>query len=342
MEFTMSALKISVCQYPTTTLILDDNEDFVTQLGDLLQSKHIPSRLFSDPRKALDFLNQEYKADPFTNHCVKTYPDRDLDTYISHLDIRKIHHEIYNSNRFSQISVLCVDYAMPSINGLDFCKQINDEFSLKLILTGDAGPTFAIDAFNEHAIDKFVQKGAIDLPELIVKSVRELQQRYFLKLSEAVLNKVNQRLYNQAPSCLTDENFAVFFNQLCEKNQIVEYYLLDESGSFLLLDKNAVPSWLLVKSEKDMHDLYEFAEIQGNTPSDILNGFKNKTLLSYFHTEEDFHIGYDNEKCRSYLHPATPLKGEKQSYYYSYIIKPEAYQIDRTNIFSFEKYRENG
>ena len=41
-----------------------------------------------------------------------------------------------------------------------------------------------------------------------------------------------------SPNCLQDKKFADFFIALCEEKKIVEYYLADNSGSFLLLDED--------------------------------------------------------------------------------------------------------
>lgn len=327
---------VSLCQYPTTTVLIDDSEDFIEQTSELLTKQKIPSRYFSDPGKALDFINQEYKADPFTNRCISVTPDRDADSYATQLDIRKIHHEIYNPDRFTQNAVLCVDYAMPQKNGLEICREAKDSFCLKLILTGEASHKLAVDAFNEGSIDKFLQKGEAHLPDLLIKDIRELQNKYFLRLSDSALSRSTEKLNKQIPAFLRDPAFAKLLNDICAKHSIIEYYLLDEHGSFLLLDINATPSWLIVKSENDMHGIVDFAR-DHNPPKEIMDALEHRTLVPYFHTESDWKIGYEDKECREYLYPATKITGH-QNYYYSYVKNPDAYKLDRNNILSFAKY----
>jgi CheY-like chemotaxis protein len=271
----MNALKIGLCYYPTSTVLVDDNDDFLERISKLLKEHLIPCKYYSDPIDALDYLNKEYKPDPFTNRCITTAKDRDIDTVVSHFDFRKIHHEIYNPKRFEQVSVLAIDYAMPTLHGLDFCRKAEETFSQRLIFTGEAGHSLAVEAFNEGIIHKFLRKGEVNLPDLLLEDIQNLQGSYFRKLSEIALHKASKDLFKHAPECLRDPEFVKLLHQICKKHNIVEYYLLDEHGSFLLLDEKGIPSWLIVKSEKDMQDVYQYAQDQ-EAPKDILDLIKER------------------------------------------------------------------
>ena len=177
----MSALKIGLCFYPTSTVLIDDNEDFLERISKLLLEHLIPCRYFVDPIDALEFLNQTYQPDPFTNRCISTTRDRDIDSVVSQFDFRKIHHEIYNAKRFEQISVLAVDYAMPTLHGLDFCRKVEENFSQRLILTGEAGQGLAVEAFNESVIHKFLRKGEVNLPDLLLEDIDNCDAEYILQ-----------------------------------------------------------------------------------------------------------------------------------------------------------------
>lgn len=332
----MNNIKISLCYYPTTTLFIDDNQNFLSEICLNLNTKGFLCESFSDPAKALRFLNKEYKSSPFTNQCITTTQDRDVDKYVSSFDVRKIHHEVYRVDRFKQFSVVVVDYAMPIKNGVDFCRELNEPFSLKMILTSEAGYSLAVQAFNEGLINKFIEKGHSHITDVLMNSVKELQDQYFLRLSNVALSGAAEAVYAHAPACLNDSVFADFFHKILSDNHIVEYYLLDEHGSFLLLDANATPSWLIVKTEKDMQEIADYADIQGGL-TDIVNDLRARKVVPYFHTKEDWAVGYDEEKCRQYLHSAKPLNGTQASYFYAYLKDPNAYHLERDNIISLNK-----
>ncbi len=321
--------KINICQYPTTTLLVDDDKDILSHLSLLFSSMNLPCHFYNDPKKALLFLNEEYQPDPFIKHCVTVQKDHDADHRIVDFDFRQIHHEIYNPKRFDEISVAIADYAMPVMNGLDFCRLLEVDFTKKMMLTGEADESLAVEAFNEGLIDKFIKKGIISVPQMLVQGVRELQSKYFLRLSELIFAKTGEM-----PSCLTDVNFIGLFDYLCETHDVVEYYLLDEHGSFLMLDMHGKPSWLIVKSDADMEHLYQFAILQ-EASEKILKGLQNRMLVPYFHTDEELKASLD--ECHHCFHPAVELKG-KQMYYYVYLSRPETYKLERDKIVSFEKY----
>lgn len=331
----MNNIKISLCQYPTTSLFIDDNQDFLSEICLNLETKGYLCKSFSDPAKALMFLNDQYNPEPFTRHCTTTTVDRKFDQYTASFDIRKIHHEIYREDRFKQFSVIVVDYAMPIKNGIEFCRELKEPFALKMILTSEAGHALAVQAFNEGLINKFIEKGHAHITDVLLKSVTELQQKYFLGLTKGVVGNAAEAARKHIPACLSDTVFSAFFHKLMQDNHVVEYYLLDEHGSFLFLDADANPSWLIVKSEKDMHDVAQYAEDQEGL-ADIISDLKAKKVIPYFHTKEDWSVGYDEDKCREYLHPAAQLKGE-QLYFYAYLKDSTVYKLERSKIVSFNQ-----
>lgn len=109
-------------------------------------------------------------------------------------------------------------------------------------------------------------------------NIQELQENYFITLTDISLSKINK---NNVLSIIEDLVFIELFNKLCKKHQIVEYYLLDEQGSYLLLDKNKKMKWLIVKKESELQSLINFAAFE-EAPEPILNALQNREKLSYF------------------------------------------------------------
>ena len=64
------------------------------------------------------------------------------------LNIDTHHQQIYNSERFAQISVVITDYAMPEMDGVDFLRQIKHSEIKRILLTGVADEKIAVKAFN--------------------------------------------------------------------------------------------------------------------------------------------------------------------------------------------------
>lgn len=306
----MKKMRLNICYYPTSLILVDDNKKFLQSLR--LGLSDYSCFFYENPKEALDFLNNSYKFEPFINRSLLSEEDNRLEQPIAGLNIKKIHHEIYNSSRYQEISVLLADYSMSYINGTEFCKALKSKDLQKVMLTGEASNELAIVAFNGKIIDKFILKSSKSFLNVIMNNIQELQENYFITLTDIALSKTNN---NNVLSTIEDPVFIDLFNIICKQNQIVEYYLLDEQGSYLLLDKNKKMKWLIVKKESEMQDLINFATFE-EAPKSILDALQNREKIPYFHTEIELNkTPYQWER---YLYPAIKLYG-KEVYYYSLI-----------------------
>jgi CheY-like chemotaxis protein len=328
--------KVSICSHPTTVKLVDDNETQLKHLSLHLAGQwKIACHIYSDPKKALNFLTNEYKADPFINRCLVNRETIEFERLAIDFNIKAIEQEIYNPKRFNEMAVLVVDYAMPGINGVELCRALRKQSPhLKIImLTGEAGKDLAVQTFNEGVIDKFIMKSTPDLLEVLAKNILELQQNYFLNLSEIALNKLAGSSEAKL-ACLEDNAFAELFKRICDAHRIVEYYLVDNQGSFLLLDAQAKPSWLAMANEELMLTYANLAE-EDNAPASIVSGLKNRQMMPYFYSDEDFAVR--PAEWQRYLHPANKLPG-KEAFYYTYISNSNTYALTDDKVFSYQEF----
>ena len=222
---------------------------------------------------------------------------------------------------------------MPSQDGLEFAKQIRKNCKdLKIVmLTGEATDKLAIEAFNEGAIDRFIKKSSSNFTTTLNKTIYELQKEYFCDLSKSTVLTlaVNQNC------CLGDEAFISFFNKLIRQKNIVEYYLVDELGSFLLLDTMGNHSFLVVKSDSVVNAYSDIAQ-DNDDPMNIVNALKNREKIPFFFTSEDEERSVENwDVC---LHPAEKLKGKTSDYYYALIEENRSIDINSNKIVSFQTF----
>ena len=330
----MNRFPISVCYYPTTVVLIDDQPTFTREFKNRL-TKHIqlPCVVYNDPQQALHFLTKEYRFHSFIQRCIQDGgEDTPADKLMMEFDIRAIHQEIYNKHRFAEVIVIIVDHAMPELDGLTLCQHLKDTYFKTLMLTAEAGKELAVQAFNVGSIDKFVMKDDPNLMSVIVEYIQELQHDYFSKLSDFVYNKF---IKTGTPTlkCLSDPSVVKLFTNICDKHHIVEYYLMDEQGSFLLLNAEGQPSWLAIRSADQMKADAEFAEWSNGTPS-VVQALKSRTSLVYFQTEDDLRVA--PPQWDAYLYPAQPIGDEK--YFYAYIDNPNAYDVKQKHIFSYAEF----
>ncbi len=331
----MHYLSIPTCYFPSTTLFLDDSRDFL--LNFVLQlDENVAYRIFDTPLEALNFIhNRRYKLELLSHHCISESPEAKngpLTNHTIHLDLATIHAEIYNPYRFSEISVVVVDYAMPGMDGLEFCRRIENPNIKKILLTGQADENMAIAAFNEGLIDRYIKKSDVHVAELITKSIYELQSSYFQAMSDTVVKMLSAH----SPTCLQDKKFAGFFKQLCKEKGIVEYYLIDNSGSFLMLDEDATASFLIVKNRLDMRLHYDFARDNG-AGEDVLEQLNHfEKIPLFWQSQYSATQRIDWSTC---LVDANRFISD-DTYYYAFVKKDMQFGLQEKKILSFHRYLE--
>ncbi len=332
----MNYSRVPICYFPTTTVFIDDNKRFLSNLSFKLDEK-LAYLLFDNPRKALQFLNIESTFNHLTSKCLSINLELEgcaPNQHSLHVNLGAICKEIYNGKRFNEVSVVVVDYSMPNMNGLDFAKQIKNPYIKIIMLTGEADQHLAVKAFNEGAIHKFILKSDQNFEETLNQSIKELQQEFFQDITEGLI----RLLMVESSNCLEDPNFRKVFNKAIKEKQVVEYYLIDTTGSFLLLDAKGEPSWLIVKSLDGLRMYYEIAA-DTHAPKILLEQLKKGEKIAHFFNTDALHEvnGIDWEL---YLYLAKPLQG-KQGYFYALIDKITGSDIKRENIVSYEYYLSN-
>jgi CheY-like chemotaxis protein len=321
---------IPACYFPSTALFLDDSHDFL--LNFVLQlDEGVAFRIFDRPSKALEYIRQNNaEANLLRKYCSGTNIPSEGETG-SPSKLSGIYKEVYNPNRFTEVSVIVVDYAMPEMNGIEFCRQLDNPKIKKILLTGQADEKTAIKAFNEGLIHKYVKKSESHAAEIITKSIYDFQMQYF----QATSQDLAAALSAKPPLCILDKKFAEFFNNFCREKRVVEYYLIDRVGSYLLLDEDANTSFLIVKDEKEMCHFYEIAA----------QNKADETILKDLETRRKIPACWNNTNLDTYLNwaellvPAMEIQGES-SYYFAYISGNSLFDIRQQKILSYHRFLE--
>lgn len=299
----MHHFSIPTCYFPSTVLFIDDNRDFL--LNFVLQlDEWLAYRLFDSPFDALNLIQKKQDGGLFHQRCLN-YANASLNK-VAEQQFLAIWAEIYNGQRFSDISVVVVDYAMPGMDGLEFCRRLQQLPIKKILLTGKADEKLAIDAFNQGLIDRYIHKNDPEVASLITQSIDELQWQYFQDISERLIRSLSL----SSPHCLHDQPFSHFFKQFCKQHHVVEFYLCDQTGSFLLLDVDANPSFFVLKNHLELA-AYEATMIAQSADAMLIKAVRNK---------EKMPLALSHTPCNQ-IHDwivASHLKGENCDYYYAH------------------------
>ncbi len=269
---------IPALYHPTTLVLVDDDLEYLATFS-LTLSDQFKCQLFTDYQDAEQYLSlhNTWPESFKTRYLQIDY--QDLYRFSVNIEIAQIYQEAWNRQRFTRTAILIVDYDMPGTNGLELARRLKSKLPLKIILlTGEADQQTAIDAFNRGEIDRFLLKSVPDCSERLAQFVHELQWDFFQELSTAVL----EPLISQASHPLQDAHFHSLFHRILREQEITEFYLLDESGSFLLLNTEGQPTWLLVRTLADMELFYDMAEMEEpDVPKAFLKALKHRKKIVF-------------------------------------------------------------
>jgi CheY-like chemotaxis protein len=314
--------------FPSTVFLIDDDAVLLSTLLLKLEKGNF-HQTSSKPLEALSFLKTYESAPIKLPHLMDAIESDETDRAVLDLNFNSYLKCLETAERFKEISVLIVDYTMPEINGVDLITQLKDKPFKKILLTGELDQGIAVRAFNDGLIDRYISKNT-DIFPLLNTYVKELQIAYFAEKSKDLFNFVIP-----AHQIAQTEAFKKIFQSLLEKHKIVEYYLLNHTGAFLLLDAQGKMYYLALQSEADLIHYADIAIDNEASPTTI-NALKDRKSMPVFMSEMDHHKSVEGWN----LQTIQPLQIDSNNllYYSFFELSPEQYQTDKP-IVSLANYQ---
>ena len=335
--------------HPMSLVLIDDDIDFVNRLKLKLGQRYV-STSFYDPKEALIYL-QSYKAKnniaanissmKSADIGIQDYPELlDDNNYLhTYIDLKCVgfYEQVFCPERFKEQAIIVIDQVMPGMDGLDVCKQLRDHPYKIIMLTAEGGDSLARAAFNDGLIDHFVKKSDEDFVIQLLGAIHKLQKDYFNERSHTFIESLLK-----SPTCvLSDTRLINTLKEYMQKNNIIEYYLLNETGSFLMLEADGKPHWFAVVSENEIAEDYEFASGEDYQPDPkVLNGLNNRNMMLFRISEKQrMNIGPDGKTgWLSYMHPAKKFEAEHGVFYYSIFTGEAKQYFDGREVFSYQQF----
>ena len=313
-----------VCFYPTTVIAVDDDQNLLDFVK-LAVSGDFNCIAFSNPREALDYcVKYDRNQSSFTDLCISSEKNPTTEAPNTTIKLKRIHKQIYNAKRFDEVSVILIDFSMPGMSGLELCKKITHLPCVTIMLTGEADESTAIEAFNKGLIDGFYRKSDATTTEKLLGLIQTKAFAYFQKRS-TLISKNLLKAPGCYPACLGDSAFTPYLQKLMLEQDIMEYYLFNDDGYFLLVHGDGSLSWLVVKNDEEMDALAGFIEdIHQQEPDEIseklLNSLKKRTEIIFAATADQ--TNRDIEEWPAFCYPLETVVLGSSSYYVA-LIKDE-------------------
>ena len=237
---------LSPYYFPTTVLFIDDDSLFLENISASM-ADDLALRTYQRPREALAHI-ADITQDALVSERCFVLPEADDGDVPVTLDLTPITEILYSEQRFVEVAVVVVDYDMPSMNGLEFCRKLAGRPIKKVLLTGKADESTAIGAFNAGLIDHFVSKSEPNLQQVLDATIRRLQSVYFRQVAAAVMPALG-RFVN---SFLSDAQFVTYFRSQVAEHAWVEFYLDPVARGLLCIDAAGRVTLLLIGHRRQL------------------------------------------------------------------------------------------
>ena len=321
--------------FPTQVMLIDDDPGYCQYMVHNLSLDHVTNFLPSaHAPDALDILNGCREADDLVAKLVQEGEESEWEHRAIDVNIYDQYKEIYNASRFNRFSVVVVDYEMPSMNGFEVCRQIDSPYIQKIVLTGEADEGLAIRAFNEGLIDHFIRKQSNTLLEDLEFAIQAAQHKYFCKLTETITNAVTR--HTHPVSAIAVPEFRNYFFELIQTYNIVEYYLFESTGSFLMVDAEGNHYGLFASTPEQFELVLEQAKLE-DAPQNIIQDLRQFKQILCYHHRDNVKLPQVSEWGK-YLRSTQLIQG-RTPYYFAF--DRELIDLDDQRVIPFAKLRNH-
>lgn len=263
--------------HPSVVVLLDDEPAFLQRLKINLSPCFTPL-VHTDPNNALIYLQKwSYKLDELAQVFMKQNgePSQSPDAQYNQTNISQLSRWLMKDDRFNRIVVAVVDRYMPAVDGLDFCQAVKEKYRLQvklILLTGATSTHQVVDAFEAGTIDAYVEKRCN--PKMLDQINHHLNRlawdQFQVLSSNTPGNLANQFNY------FSDPDFCAAFREISEREEIVEFYLLNlMSGNFILLDRHGAAKLLCIYTDETFEIAIEMAKKSG-APQSVIRSLEER------------------------------------------------------------------
>lgn len=261
---------------------------------------------FSNPHAALKFTNDLHnrkpRAFPRPAQIRRSAENSLLERLSQFSGLRS------EKSKTDEISVVVVDLDMPGINGLEFCRKLQNPNIKKILLTGMSADQEVIQAFNDKEIHYYLKKSDDNMGAILESAIKRLQRQYFMDITvDLKFEAVN----NFAP-LFSDPVFADYFEELCESVGVCEYYFQTKPSRYKLTLGDGKQCYLLVYTDDEIQ--YQLGALyDGNAPLTLIRKVESRTHVPYFATADGSYTPdiIHADRC---LYQANLVQGDKDYY----------------------------
>ncbi len=291
--------------HPTTCLVVDDDRLYLDSF-DYNYADVTPLATEQRPEQAIERLLKDAERTGLSIDEANHAPVGEgmAGDPVVRLPASRIAAMARDPARFSRVSMVVVDFAMPSMTGVELCQKIKHLPVKKVLLTGKTGDSTAVAAFNEGLINLFLVKQDPDLPGKLRQIIRELQYSYFKDIT-APLEPIAKL---EDTAFLDDPGIASWYHKLAEHIRAVEHYLLLSPPGMMLADEAGQVTVAWISNEDRMRAQLEIA-IEEGAPGALVKRLGAGDVILACPTPTGFYEWKHASDWQKYVLPCEEIMG---------------------------------
>ncbi|TKC91110.1 response regulator [Trinickia terrae] len=281
--------------YPVSVVFLDDNPDFLNALRGLFPDGRT-NRFFTKPQAALSFMSARH------HEQLRRMPSLGFSDFEQNGTTAIGQDVLIDDSRFEEVAAIVVDYEMPEMNGIEFLSSINNVACTKILLTGIAGDSEAVDAFNSGLIDFYLKKSDPRMAEKLAAYLADAQTKHCVARGHISLHSVG------ATYC--DPTTVAVLNEIVTRERIAEYYWRPEQNAILMFDFAGNPSIFLAWGNADWLFQCDIVTDEGG-PATLRQEMEARRIMPLFWPLQAYRHGMTNMRSASPI----PIPGRSDAFY---------------------------
>jgi CheY-like chemotaxis protein len=273
----MSSIVRQPVYYPVSAVFVDDNADFLHAMHGFFPDAP-QYRFFADPHEALAHVashaGRHAAKSPVSGHAWSEFEKKGGNALGD--DVMR------DAARFEDIAALVVDCEMPGMDGIQFLSSVTDTACTKILLTGTADESHAVEAFNAGLIDYYLKKTDLAMTRKLSRVLAEAKQKYCAGHGHIGVHGVG--------SIYTREETRQVLDEIAARERIVEYYWRPEQNAVLTFDKEGNPGAFLAWDGHDWDAQCDVLADEGG-PAALLEAMIARSVMPVFWPCEAYRPG---------------------------------------------------
>lgn len=273
----MSSIVRQPVLYPVSVVFVDDSADFLHALRGFFHNAPM-HRFYTDPHEAQAYVTsraqRQVAKSPLSGPAWSEFEKRGGNALGEDV--------MADAARFEDIAALVVDCEMPGMDGIQFLSSVSGAACSKILLTGTANESHAVEAFNAGLIDYYLKKSDPAMTRKLARVLDEARQKYCAGRGHIGVHGVGS-IYATPPT------FEVL-NELAQREKIVEYYWRPEQNAVLTLDAQGNTGVFLAWDSRDWAAQCDVVADESG-PAGLLEAMTARSAMPVFWPGEAYRPG---------------------------------------------------